>query len=74
MAPKTPIPAFEDHCWKDLLDDELLEIYAAYQRPLKVGKNPALLAIDLYNSAYWGGNVPVVEANRKHKGSCGENA
>ena len=74
MAPKTPIPAFEDHCWKDLLDDELLEIYSSYQRTLKVGKNPALLAIDLYNSAYWGGNLPVIEANRIHKGSCGENA
>jgi maleamate amidohydrolase len=74
MAAKSPIPPFEDHCWKDLLDDELLEIYSSYQRTLKVGKNPALLAIDLYNSAYWGGNVPVIEANRKHRGSCGENS
>lgn len=74
MTTKTPVPPFEDHCWKDLLDDDLLEIYSSYKRTLRVGKSPALLAIDLYNSAYRGGNVPVIEANRIHKGSCGENA
>ncbi len=65
---------FEDHCWKDIVDDEILEIYEAYRRDLHVGRNPAVLAIDLYNKAYRGGNKPVREVNREHPGSCGENA
>jgi nicotinamidase-related amidase len=39
-----------------------------------VGRNPAVLAIDLYNKAYQGGNRPVREVNRRFSGSCGENA
>jgi hypothetical protein len=31
-----------------------------------------VLAIDLYNKAYQGGNRPVREVNRLHEGSCGE--
>ena len=65
---------FEDYCWKDLLNDELLEIYSAYRRDLYVGPRPAILAIDLYNKAYLGGNRPVIEVNREFSGSCGENA
>jgi nicotinamidase-related amidase len=65
---------FEDHCWKDIVDEEILEIYAPYKREVFVGRNPAVLAIDLYNKAYLGGDVPVREANRKHQGSCGEYA
>ena len=65
---------FEDHCWKDIVDEEILEIYEAYHRDIYVGRNPALLAIDLYNKAYRGGNRPVREVNRVHAGSCGENA
>jgi nicotinamidase-related amidase len=65
---------FEDHCWKDVVDDEILEIYEAYHRDIYVGARPAVLAIDLYNKAYRGGNKPVREVNREHSGSCGENA
>lgn len=65
---------FEDHCWKDVVDEEILEIYTAYHRKIYVGKNPAVLAIDLYNKAYQGGNRPVREVNRQYSGSCGENA
>jgi maleamate amidohydrolase len=65
---------FNDHCWKDLVDDEILEIYSAYHRDVFVGPAPAVLAIDLYRNAYRGGNIPVREANRAHPGSCGENA
>ena len=66
--------AFEDHCWKDIVNDELLEIYSAYRRELFVGPKPAILAIDLYKKAYQGGNRPVLEVNREFSGSCGENA
>jgi maleamate amidohydrolase len=65
---------FEDHCWKDIVDEEILEIYQAYHRKIFVGDNPAVLAIDLYNKAYEGGDKPVREVNRLHPGSCGENA
>jgi maleamate amidohydrolase len=65
---------FEDHCWKDIVDDEILEIYKAYRRELRVGPNPAVLAIDLYNKAYQGGDRPVREVDRRYPGSCGEHA
>jgi maleamate amidohydrolase len=65
---------FEDYCWKDLVNDELLEIYSAYKRKIFVGPKPAILAIDLYKKAYQGGNRPVIEVNREFSGSCGENA
>jgi nicotinamidase-related amidase len=65
---------FEDHCWKDIVDDEILEIYKPYRRELRIGRNPAVLAIDLYNKAYQGGNRPVREVDRRYPGSCGEHA
>ena len=65
---------FEDHCWKDVVDKEVIEIYASYKRDVYVGRNPAVLAIDLYKKAYLGGNRPVAEVNKEHDGSCGENA
>ena len=65
---------FEDHCWKDVIDKEVIEIYASYKREVYVGRNPAVLAIDLYRKAYQGGNRPVAEVNKEFDGSCGENA
>jgi nicotinamidase-related amidase len=65
---------FEDHCWKDVIDADTLQIYQAYQRKVYVGNNPAVLAIDLYNKAYLGGDRPVIEVDREFSGSCGENA
>ena len=65
---------FEDHCWRDLVDDEILEIYQSYRRETSIGLNPALLVIDLYNRAYGGGPGPVAEANRRSPGGCGDNA
>ena len=65
---------FEDHCWKDIVDDEILEIYEPYRREVHVGRNHAVLAIDLYNKAYQGGSRPLREVNRRYPGSCGENA
>ena len=65
---------FEDHCWKDVVDPEVIEIYASYKREVYVGRKPAVLAIDLYRKAYQGGNRPVAEVNVEYDGSCGENA
>ena len=65
---------FEDHCWKDVIDPDTLQIYQAYRRKVHVGANPAVLAIDLYNKAYLGGDRPVIEVDSEFSGSCGENA
>jgi nicotinamidase-related amidase len=65
---------FEDHCWKDIVDPKVLDIYAAYERKTYVGENPALLAIDLYRLAYDGGPRPVEEVVKEFPSSCGVNA
>ena len=65
---------FEDHCWRDIVDEETLEIYQPYRREVRVGRTPALLAIDLYNKAYQGGDRPVREVNARYSGACGEHA
>ena len=65
---------FEDHCWRDLVDDEILEICQSYRRETSIRSNPALLVIDLYNRAYGGGPGPLAEANRRSPGGCGNNA
>src|SRR5438270_7103335 len=52
---------FEDHCWKDVVTPDLLEIYASYRRKVFVGANPALLVIDLYELVYRGGARPPAE-------------
>jgi hypothetical protein len=49
---------FEDHCWKDIVTPDILEIYSAYKRKTFVGPAPALLAIDLYELVYRGGAQP----------------
>lgn len=65
---------FEDHCWADLMDTETMEIYRAYERPLKVGPRPAILMIDVYQASYDGGQQPVIDVIREHPSSCGERA
>jgi maleamate amidohydrolase len=65
---------FEDHCWKDIIPPDTLEAHRHYAREVFVGPSPALLAIDLYEAVYQGGNRPVLEAIKTYHGSCGEHA
>ncbi len=65
---------FEDHCWKDIVPADVLDIYTHYARKTFVGPAPALLAIDLYELAYQGGAKPVAELHKTFPSSCGENA
>jgi maleamate amidohydrolase len=65
---------FEDHCWKELVSEELLEIYKPYRRETYVGKKPAVLVVDLYNLAYEGGPKPVIELQKEFPSSCGVHA
>lgn len=62
---------FEDHCWRDIIDADILEIYRSYERETYIGKKPALLLIDLYNLVYEGGARPVTELVQTHPSSCG---
>ena len=66
--------SFEDHCWRALIPDSILEIYKHYHRETFVGPAPAVLAIDLYELAYQGGPVPVEEVTARYPSSCGINA
>ena len=68
------IDAFEDHCWKDVVPADVLELYKHYHRDTYVGESAALVAIDLYEAAYQGGNKPVSEVSKIYPSSCGENA
>jgi nicotinamidase-related amidase len=65
---------FEDHCWKDIVTPDDLEIYSHYRRKTFVGPAPALLAIDLYELAYRGGAKPPVELVKAHPSACGRYA
>jgi maleamate amidohydrolase len=65
---------FEDHCWKDIVPSDILDIYSHYRRPVAVGPAPALLAIDLYELAYEGGPRKVAELHRTYPSACGEYA
>ena len=65
---------FENHCWKDIVPADVLNIYGHYARKVFVGPSPALLAIDLYELAYQGGPKPVAELHKTHPSSLGEYA
>ena len=65
---------FEDHCWRDVVSQDVLRIYAAYRREVRIGRSPALLAIDLYNLVYRGGAQPVIDLIDRYPSTCGVNA
>src|SRR3954469_12665106 len=65
---------FEDHCWKAVTPPDVLELYSSYARQVFVGPSPALVAIDLYESVYQGGDKPVSAVAKAYPGSCGANA
>lgn len=65
---------FEDHCWKDLMPVELIELARRGARKISVGPSPILLAVDLYEWVYRGGALPVTELAHTFPTSCGEYA
>ncbi len=65
---------FEDHCWKDIVSDDILKIYEPYTRKTGVGPVPALLVIDLYNLVYRGGPLEPHELVGSYPSSCGRYA
>ena len=69
-----PGDPFEDHCWKDIMPPDVIELYSNYRREVGVGPSPALVAIDLYELVYQGGARPVPELMKAYPNSCGEYA
>lgn len=65
------IEQFEDHCWKDVVPEADIKLYAPYARETFVGPRPALLAIDLYNVVYRGGAKSPYELDKEYPNSCG---
>jgi maleamate amidohydrolase len=65
---------FEDHCWRDIMPADILDLYSHYVRETFVGPAPALIVVDLYELAYQGGDRPVAELHRTYPSSCGEYA
>ena len=65
---------FEDHCWKDIVTPDILEIYSHYRRRTFVGPAPALLAIDLYELVYRGGAQPPDKLAKDFPSTCGQYA
>jgi nicotinamidase-related amidase len=65
---------FEDHCWKDIVTPEILEVYSCYKRKTFVGPSPALLAIDLYELVYRGGAHPPDKIAKEFPNACGHYA
>jgi nicotinamidase-related amidase len=65
---------FEDHCWKDIVTADILDIYSHYRRKTFVGPAPALLAIDLYELVYRGGSKPPAELAKTFPSACGHYA
>src|SRR3979490_848738 len=65
---------FEDHCWKDIMPPDVIELCSNYRREVGVGPSPALIAIDLYELVYQGGAKPVPQVMKAYPNSCGEYA
>jgi maleamate amidohydrolase len=65
------IEKFNDHCWKDVIPEADLRLYANWRRETFVGPKPALLAIDLYDIVYRGGARPPIEINEQYPNTCG---
>ena len=65
------IEKFNEHCWKDVVPETDLKLYAGWRRETFVGSRPALLAIDLYDLVYRGGPLPPDEINDTYPNTCG---
>jgi len=65
------IDQFNEHCWKDVVPESDLKLYAGWRRETFVGPRPALLCIDLYDLVYRGGAHPPAELNDRYPNTCG---
>ena len=62
---------FEDHCWRDVIGAEALEVYRPYVREVGIKGKPAILSIDLFASVFPSGPVTLLDAIKENPKSCG---
>lgn len=62
---------FENHCWRDIISSETLEVYRPYVREVGIKGKAALLSIDLFSSVFPLGPMSLLEAIRENPKSCG---
>jgi len=62
---------FEDHCWRDVVTDETLQVYRPYVREVGLRGRTALLSIDLFASVFPSGPISLLDAIAENPKSCG---
>lgn len=70
MADMT-VEAFESHCWRDVIDEEAIEVYKPYVREVGIKGRAALVSIDLFSSVFPSGPMDLLSAIRENPKSCG---
>jgi maleamate amidohydrolase len=68
------LDTFEDHCWRDVVPAETLEIYRAYRRETRIVGRPAVLAVDLFSGVFPDGPMSMADAVARNPRSCGPDA
>ncbi len=63
--------AFEDHCWRDVISEETLQVYRPYVREVGIKGKAALLSIDLFASVFPSRPMSLLDAVRENPKSCG---
>lgn len=62
---------FEDHCWKDLIPPDVLEVYRPYRRQTQVRGQVAVLAVDLFAGVFPDEPLEILDAIKENPRSCG---
>ena len=57
--------------WNDLIPPKIQKLYHYYDTTAKMGKNPVLVVVDVYNCAYDGGPVPPEDLPKDNHSGCG---
>ena len=74
MSPAAALDPFEDHCWRDVVPAETLEVYRSYQRETGIVGRPAVLAVDLFSGVFPDGPMTLADAVARNPRSCGPDA
>jgi nicotinamidase-related amidase len=73
-SPASAPDPFEDHCWRDVIPAETLEVYRAYRRETRVVGRSAVLAVDLFSGVFPERPMPLADAVARNPRSCGPDA
>lgn len=73
-SPASALDPFEDHCWRDVIPAETLEVYRAYRRETRVVGRAAVLAVDLFSGVFPECPMTLADAVARNPRSCGPDA